>query len=75
MDTPGNPEIIRVYTREKHDEWKKREKETEIGGALEERGKRWKKEMEEKRKDMDRRKEKGEENGKLRKVKKKARGE
>ena len=58
MDTPGNPEIIRVYTREKHDEWKKREKETEIGEALEEREKRWKKEMEEKRKDMDRRKEK-----------------
>ena len=49
MDTPGNPEIIRVYTREKHDEWKKREKETETGEAQEERGKRWKKEIEEKR--------------------------
>ena len=58
MDTPGNPEIIRVYTREKHDEWKKGGKETGTGEALEEREKRWKKEMEEKRKDMDRRKEK-----------------
>ena len=43
MDTPGNPEIIGVYTREKHDEWKKREKETGTGEALEEREKNWKK--------------------------------
>ena len=43
MDTPGNPEIIRVYTREKHDEWKKGGKETGTGEALEEREKRWKK--------------------------------
>ena len=43
MDTPGNPEIIGVYTREKHDEWKKGGKETGNGEALEERGKNWKK--------------------------------
>ena len=43
MDTPGNPEIIRVYTREKHDEWKKREKETGNGEALGEREKNGKK--------------------------------
>ena len=43
MDTPGNPEIIRVYTREKHDEWKKGGKETGTGEALEEREKNWKK--------------------------------
>ena len=49
---------------------RKEKRKLKLGGA-----RRKGKEMEEKRKDMDRRKENGEEKGKLRNVKKKARGE